>query len=92
MSAAHTIARLKPQIERITTPQCCVEVHLNPAVPETYYRHRRRRAEPKGYDIRLCSHSSAYEIDGAHYCARHAGMIALQILMAGGTAKRVGAA
>lgn len=82
MSGAISISRLKPSpVERVTTPQCCVEMARNPAVPSVYWKHRHRRDDPKGFDVNRCAMSSAFEIDGKHYCARHAGMVALQILL-----------
>lgn len=87
--SAHTIGRLKPApVERIVTPQCSVTIARNPAVPSVYWAHRKRMDEPKGYCGDQCAHSSVYVIDGKHYCARHAGMIALGILLNGGTATR----
>lgn len=86
--SGHTIARLKPSpVERIITPQCCVPMVRNPAVPSVYWKHRKHMDEPKGFDSNHCAHSSAYVIDGKHYCARHAGQIALSILLTGGTAR-----
>lgn len=76
------VARTKPAPLRPTyTPQCCVEMARNPAVPSIYWKHRKRMDEPKGFDSNRCARSSTYEIDGKHYCSLHAGQIALQILM-----------
>lgn len=81
--SAPKITQLKPSpVERVITPQCSVAMHRNPAVPSVYWKHRKRHDEPKGFDSNKCAHSSAYVIDGEHYCARHAGMVALRILMA----------
>lgn len=85
------VRRIKPAVERVVTPQCCVEIYRNPAVPNVYWKHRKRMDEPKGFDSNLCARSSAWVIDGKHYCGLHAGQVALSILIQRDEASEVSA-
>ena len=80
--SAPTITRLRPEAPApVETPQCCVEIYRNPAVPRVYWAHRQRMDEPKGFDSKRCARWATYEIDGGHYCSLHAGQLALALLL-----------
>lgn len=48
-----------------------------------YVKRRRKKAEDKGFRSDLCQQQSSYEIDGRCYCTKHAGQMALEILVKG---------
>ncbi len=74
------IKRVKPVCIHVVTPQCSAKCHPMGVVP--YFRERRKiRAARKGFREDLCQASSTYVLNGKPYCAKHAGIVALEILM-----------
>lgn len=77
-----------PQVERLTplrkkrnaTPQCSVMMDRKPGVPSLYWQLRRERDLARGFDANQCAMASHWVIEGRHFCDRHAGQAALQIL------------
>lgn len=63
-----TIERLIEPIERIETPQC-------EAVRMTRYANDTTKTD------RQCKWSSKYKINGQYLCSKHAGPVALDILL-----------
>ena len=79
------VQRIKPlRVQPVTTPQCCVKVtDFTPQQwNKEYLKRRTKKCEDKGYDPKCCQQQASYEIDGKHYCTKHAGQIALNILTA----------
>lgn len=72
------------------TPQCEQPVALvqksNGYPTDKAIENRRLKAVRKGQDPDLCSKGSSYVVGGRHYCATHAGVVALATLVAAGRA------
>lgn len=68
------VRELRPQHRPVPAPMCQGEVALTP-----HLRQWRRERMPADM-LERCTRSSTWEIDGKHYCALHAGQIALRIL------------
>jgi hypothetical protein len=72
------------------TPQCEQPVALvqksNGYPTDRAIENRRLKAIRKGQDPELCSKGSSYVVGGRHYCATHAGMVALATLVEAGRA------
>lgn len=73
-----------PKSKEVLTPQCCVPVTEFWESFAKHYRERRlARAKEAGLDPEYCQRRSTIEIDGKPYCAKHAGPIAIRILVEG---------
>ena len=78
------IKRIKPQ--QPTTPQCDQE--MGDEQFNTAYRERRwNKAQELGWERGRCLCHSSFEIRGKNYCGKHAGAIALDILLTDGDPK-----
>lgn len=86
-------ARTRP-VPAPPTPQCehpvILETQANGYPTTEAIEARRLRMARKGYDASLCSHSSSHVIGRRHYCAQHAGHVALAILLRAGDASVIG--
>lgn len=75
------ITQIQPS--RVPPTQCSVTVYDMTSPPTQFYtEYRKGKAGKRGYDLERCQKSSKYLIDGEGYCAFHAGIKALEILMA----------
>lgn len=70
------------QPNRLPPVQCSstIEAMTSP-VTQFYTEYRQAKAKRRGYDLERCQKSAKYKIDGKDYCAFHAGIEALRILM-----------
>lgn len=70
------------QPSRLPPVQCCSTINdMTSPVSQFYTDYRKAKAQRRGYDLERCQKSAKYKIDGKSYCAFHAGIEALQILM-----------
>ena len=69
-------------IQQPVLPQCSV-VNGSNAYNAAYLKRRAERLVERGYDPTRCSAQGSVEIDGRPYCKRHAGIVALNILLDG---------
>lgn len=72
------------------TPQCqrpfVREVAPNGYPLPSWFAQRDAKLVRKGFDPAFCGLRSSWRIDGGHYCSRHAGVVALEILTERGDA------
>lgn len=73
--------KLKPPLVRANWPRCVHNVRLADGQTTTR-RIREARARARGLPADVCGSYATHLLDGAPYCANHAGQMALRHLIA----------
>lgn len=82
-----TVERIKPRsAEKVKTPQCCVKTKdFTPYQwVSSYVEQRKEKANLLGFQSDQCLSQASFLIDGQYYCTKHAGGVALSILLKAG--------